>query len=210
MHLSISPENSIFTNNPCSWIDRISPEMKEKIGNLSFQNYRPTKKNILVIGPVPGKKYSEITFPILSPDPASNKDAHFLKYPIYVGGNRGRGQIYPDGNKSNNTVYNATATGIVSKIIRKEKGGYEITITDALDGHQVVDIIPPGPELLVSEGESIKLDRSMSLPFSASFTKIVISLLPILAKPPIRAIVNHWSLRRILKIPISTAVAIGA
>ncbi|MBA0696913.1 hypothetical protein Goari_003431, partial [Gossypium aridum] len=30
--------------------DRISPKMKEKIGNLSFQNYRPTKKNILVIG----------------------------------------------------------------------------------------------------------------------------------------------------------------
>ncbi|KAI5650089.1 hypothetical protein M9H77_36094 [Catharanthus roseus] len=51
---------------------------------------------------------------------------------------------------------------------------------------------------------------SMSLPFSASFTKTVISLLPILAKPPIRAIVNHWSLRRILKIPISTAVAVGA
>jgi apocytochrome f len=24
--------------------DRISPEMKEKIGNLSFQNYRPNKK----------------------------------------------------------------------------------------------------------------------------------------------------------------------
>nr|YP_009828771.1 cytochrome f [Thespesia populnea]YP_010623096.1 cytochrome f [Thespesia howii]QJC59002.1 cytochrome f [Thespesia populnea]WBF97045.1 cytochrome f [Thespesia howii]WBF97129.1 cytochrome f [Thespesia populnea] len=143
--------------------DRISPEMKEKIGNLSFQNYRPTKKNILVIGPVPGQKYSEITFPILSPDPASNKDVHFLKYPIYVGGNRGRGQIYPDGNKSNNTVYNATATGIVSKIIRKEKGGYEITITDALDGHQVVDIIPPGPELLVSEGESIKLDQPLTI-----------------------------------------------
>ncbi|MBA0813688.1 hypothetical protein Gohar_027516 [Gossypium harknessii] len=30
--------------------------MKEKIGNLPFQNYRPTKKNILVIGSVPGKK----------------------------------------------------------------------------------------------------------------------------------------------------------
>ena len=119
--------------------DRISPEMKEKIGNLSFQNYRPTKKNILVIGPV-----------------------HFLKYPIYVGGNRGRGQIYPDGSKSNNTVYNATAAGIVSKIIRKEKGGYEITIADASDGRQVVDIIPPGPELLVSEGESIKLDQPLT------------------------------------------------
>ncbi|CAA7014455.1 unnamed protein product [Microthlaspi erraticum] len=79
--------------------DRISPEMKEKIGNLAFQNYRPNKKNILVIGPVPGQKYSEITFPILAPDPATNKDVHFLKYPIYVGGNRGRGQIYPDGSK---------------------------------------------------------------------------------------------------------------
>ncbi|KMZ69994.1 hypothetical protein ZOSMA_201G00250 [Zostera marina] len=82
--------------------DRISPEMKEKIGNLSFQNYRPTKRNILVIGPAPGQKYSEIVFPILSPDSAVKKDVHFLKYPIYVGGNRGRGQIYPDGSKSNN------------------------------------------------------------------------------------------------------------
>nr|WAJ53570.1 cytochrome f [Philotheca pinoides] len=142
--------------------DRISPEMKEKIGKLSFQTYRPTKKNILVIGPVPGPKYSEITFPILSPNPATNKDAHFLKYPIYVGGNRGRGQIYPDGNKSNNTVYNATATGIVSKIIRKEKGGYEITITNAANGREVLDIIPPGPELRVSEGQSIKLDQPLT------------------------------------------------
>ncbi|KAI3895098.1 hypothetical protein MKW92_048082 [Papaver armeniacum] len=142
--------------------DRISPEMKEKMGNLSFQSYRPTKKNILVIGPVPGQKYSEITFPILSPDPAIKKDVHFLKYPIYVGGNRGRGQIYPDGSKSNNTVYNATSAGIVSKIVRKEKGGYEISIADTSDGHQVVDIIPPGPELLVSEGESIKLDQPLT------------------------------------------------
>lgn len=142
--------------------DRISPEMKEKMGNLSFQSYRPTKKNILVIGPVPGQKYSQITFPILSPDPITKKDVYFLKYPIYVGGNRGRGQIYPDGSKSNNTVYNATASGMVSKIVRKEKGGYEITIADASDGHSVVDIIPPGPELLVSEGESIKLDQPLT------------------------------------------------
>ncbi|XAR73184.1 hypothetical protein NMG60_11007069 [Bertholletia excelsa] len=124
--------------------ERISPQMKEKIGNLSFQSYRPNKKNILVIGPVPSQKYSEITFPILSPDPATKKDVHFLKYPIYVGGNRERGQIYPDGSKSNNT------------------GGYEITITDASDGCQVVDIIPPGPELLVSEGESIKFDQPLT------------------------------------------------
>ena len=101
--------------------DRISPEIKEKIGNLSFQNYRPTKKNILVVGPVPGQKYKEITFPILSPDPTTKRDVHFLKYPIYVGGNRGRGQIYLDGSKSNNNVYNATAAGMV-KFYEKKKG----------------------------------------------------------------------------------------
>ncbi|URD86916.1 hypothetical protein MUK42_26609, partial [Musa troglodytarum] len=131
-------------------LDRISPELKEKIGNLSFQSYRPNKRNIIVIGPVPGQKYSEIIFPILSPEPAMKKDVHFLKYPIYIGGNRGRGQIYHDGSKSNNTVYNATSVGIVSRIVRKEKGGYEITIVDVSYGHQVVDIIPPGPKPLVS------------------------------------------------------------
>ncbi|CAI9276884.1 unnamed protein product [Lactuca saligna] len=91
-------------------------------------------KEVLANGPVPGQKYSEITFPILSPDPAAKKNIHFLKYHIYVGGNRGRGQIYPDRSKSINTVYNATASGIVRKILRKEKGGYEITIADASDG----------------------------------------------------------------------------
>jgi apocytochrome f len=38
--------------------------------------------------------------PILSPDPAKNKNVSYLKYPIYFGGNRGRGQVYPDGSKS--------------------------------------------------------------------------------------------------------------
>jgi len=142
--------------------DRIPPEIKEKMGNLFFQPYSNDKKNILVIGPVPGKKYSEIVFPILSPDPATNKESYFLKYPIYVGGNRGRGQIYPDGSKSNNTVYNASTTGKINKILRREKGGYEIIINDILDGHEVVDIIPPGPELIISESESVKMDQPLT------------------------------------------------
>nr|YP_010932052.1 cytochrome f [Pleurozia gigantea]WKR35074.1 cytochrome f [Pleurozia gigantea] len=142
--------------------NRIPPEIKEKIGNLFFQPYSNDRKNILVIGPVPGKKYSEIVFPILSPDPAINKEAHFLKYPIYVGGNRGRGQIYPDGNKSNNTVYDASATGKINKISRKEKGGYEIIINDISDGHEVIDIIPTGPELIISEGEFVKVDQPLT------------------------------------------------
>lgn len=143
--------------------DRIPAETKEKLGKLSFQNYRPDKKNIIVIGPVPGKLYSEIVFPILAPDPASNKEAHFLKYPIYVGGNRGRGQIYPDGSKSNNTVYAASVAGKIKKVVRREsKGGYEVVIEESSEGREVTDIIPPGPELIVSEGESVKVDQPLT------------------------------------------------
>ena len=141
--------------------ERIPPEMKEKIGNLFFQSYRPDKQNILVVGPVQGKKYSEMVFPILSPDPATNKQAYFLKYPIYLGGNRGRGQIYPDGSKSNNTIYNATSTGTISKIQKIEKGAYNITI-DTEDGRQINEIIPAGPDLIVSEGDFIKADQPLT------------------------------------------------
>ncbi|TKY62413.1 Cytochrome f [Spatholobus suberectus] len=44
----------------------------------------------------------------------------------------------------------------------EKKNGYKITIVDALDGREVIDIILPGPELLVLEGESIKLDQSLT------------------------------------------------
>nr|YP_002519966.1 cytochrome f [Ephedra equisetina]YP_009694725.1 cytochrome f [Ephedra intermedia]YP_009694798.1 cytochrome f [Ephedra sinica]YP_010048932.1 cytochrome f [Ephedra monosperma]YP_010207345.1 cytochrome f [Ephedra przewalskii]YP_010451987.1 cytochrome f [Ephedra americana]YP_010452054.1 cytochrome f [Ephedra andina]YP_010452121.1 cytochrome f [Ephedra antisyphilitica]YP_010452255.1 cytochrome f [Ephedra breana]YP_010452322.1 cytochrome f [Ephedra chilensis]YP_010452456.1 cytochrome f [Ephe len=142
--------------------DRISPEIKEKIGNLPFQNYRPFQKNILVIGPIPGQKYKEIVFPILSPDPALKKESHFWKYPIYAGGNRGRGQVYPDGSQSNNTIFNASLTGRISKILRKEKGGYEVLIENISQGRSGVDIIPPGPELLVSEGDFVKADQPLT------------------------------------------------
>lgn len=141
--------------------ERISPEMKEKIGNLYFQPYKPDQKNILVVGPVPGKKYSEMIFPILSPNPSNNKEAHFLKYPIYLGANRGRGQIYPDGSKSNNTVYNASVTGQIETITKTEKGAFEITINTA-DNRKIVETIPSGPDLLVKEGEYVKADQPLT------------------------------------------------
>lgn len=141
--------------------ERISPEMKEKIGNLYFQPYKPDQKNILVVGPVPGKKYSEMIFPILSPNPSNNKEAHFLKYPIYLGANRGRGQIYPNGSKSNNTVYNASVTGQIETITQTEKGAFEITINTA-DNRKIVETIPSGPDLLVKEGEYVKAEQPLT------------------------------------------------
>jgi apocytochrome f len=140
--------------------ERIPAEMKEKINNLYFQPYSETQKNIIVVGPVPGKKYSEMTFPILSPDPAKDKDVHFLTYPIYLGGNRGRGQIYPDGKKSNNTVYTASTAGTVSNIENLGKDGYSITLT-GVDG-TVKEAIPAGPEIIVSVGQTIQPDQPLT------------------------------------------------
>jgi len=143
--------------------ERIPEEMKARVGKLYFQPYAPETKNIVVVGPIPGKKYSEMVFPILSPDPAKNKSVSYLKYPLYLGGNRGRGQVYPDGSKSNNTVYTASAAGTISAIepVEGKKGGYTITIQTAA-GDTVVDTLPPGPELLVKVGSKVQADQALT------------------------------------------------
>jgi apocytochrome f len=143
--------------------DRVPAEMKEKVGNLYYQPYSPDKKNILVVGPVPGNKYSEMVVPLLSPDPAKNKNVSYLKYPIYLGGNRGRGQVYPDGSKSNNTVYNASVAGKVTEItpLEGKKGGFTISIQKA-DGDVVVEKIPGGPEVIVTLGQSVVADQPLT------------------------------------------------
>ena len=146
-----------FTMAPA---DRMSAELKEKVGKLYFQPYSEDKQNMLIVGPVPGKKYSEMTFPLLSPDPATNKDVNYLTYPIYLGGNRGRGQVYPDGSKSNNTVYNAAAAGKVSAINATDKGT-DIVI-DKTEGGSVTVSIPTGPDLLVAVGDTVAADQPVT------------------------------------------------
>merc|ERR1712224_563603 len=120
------------------------------------------QKSILVVGPVPGKKYQEIVFPILAPNPETEGGVAYLKYPIYLGGNRGRGQVYPDGSKSNNTIYTATATGEVKEILPVEKkGGFRILL-ETTEGSTVTDMIPPGPELLVKVGQKVRVDDPLT------------------------------------------------
>lgn len=139
--------------------ERIPEEMKEKVGELYFQPYTEDQENVVIVGPLPGEQYQEITFPVLSPNPATDKNIHYGKYPVHVGGNRGRGQVYPTGEKSNNTIYNASAAGTITKIAKTEdedgNSKYAVSIqTDA--GETVVDTIPLGPELIVSEGQVVK------------------------------------------------------
>lgn len=141
--------------------DRIPEELQEKVQDLYYQPYSEDQENIIVVGPLPGEQYQEIVFPILSPDPSQDKSVHFGKYSVHVGGNRGRGQVYPNGEKSNNTVYNASAAGQVSQIAKPEDGGYEVTIQTA-DGSTVVDTIPPGPNLIVAEGQEVKAGDALT------------------------------------------------
>ena len=142
--------------------ERISEELKNKVGDVFYQPYSSDKSNILVVGPLPGKKYSEMVVPLLSPDPNKSKNVSYLKYPIYFGANRGRGQVYPDGSKSNNTIYNASAAGKVVKVEKvSKKGAFEVTIEKS-NGEQVVEKIPAGPDLLVSEGQTLQIDQPLT------------------------------------------------
>ncbi|MFB2893570.1 cytochrome f [Aerosakkonemataceae cyanobacterium BLCC-F50] len=134
--------------------DRIPEEMKEKVEGLYYQPYSEDKENVVIIGPLPGDQYQEIVFPVLSPDPKTDKNIRFGKYAVHVGGNRGRGQVYPTGDKSNNNAYNASAAGTISKIATIEDGGYEVTIKTE-SGQTVTETIPAGPELIVTEGETV-------------------------------------------------------
>jgi apocytochrome f len=145
--------------------DRIPEELKEEVGDVYFQPYSEDKDNILLVGPIPGEQYQEIVFPVLSPNPATDKNIHFGKYSVHLGANRGRGQVYPTGEKSNNTVYNASATGTISKIAKEEdeygNTKYQVNIQSD-SGEIVVDTIPAGPELIVSEGQSVNAGDALT------------------------------------------------
>lgn len=142
--------------------ERISTDLKTRVGKLYFQPYSAEQNNILVVGPVPGQKYQEITFPILAPDPKTDGNVNYLKYPIYLGGNRGRGQVYPDGSKSNNTVYTASVSGVVKDISPVEKkGGFQLSL-ETSDGTIIIEKIPPGPEMLVKVGQQVVADQPVT------------------------------------------------
>jgi len=140
--------------------DRLTDELKAKTKGVFIQPYSKERPNILVVGPISGKKYQEITFPVLSPDPATDKQVNFLNYPIFVGGNRGRGQVYPTGEKSNNNALTATAAGKVTAIEPLEKGKRNLVITTA-DG-TVSQAIPPALDLLVKVDDVVKVDQLLT------------------------------------------------
>ena len=135
--------------------DRWTDEIKEETQGVYFSQYSDEQSNILLVGPISGDQHQEIVFPVLSPNPATDSNIHFGKYQVHVGGNRGRGQVYPTGEKSNNTTFTAPASGSVSSIEPGENGATLLTITTA-EGDSITETIPVGPALQLNVGDSVE------------------------------------------------------
>ncbi len=136
--------------------DRIPEKMKEEIAGVSFQKYKPDTDNVIVVGPLPGDQNQEIVFPVLSPDPSTDPTIHFGKYSVHAGGNRGRGQIYPTGDKTNVNAVTASVSGLVSSVSETA-----VTIKKD-DGSTVTESIPAGLEVVVAEGQAVADGTALS------------------------------------------------
>jgi apocytochrome f len=86
---------------------------------------------------------------------------HFLNYPIYVGANRGRGQVYPSGEKSNNTTFISTVSGQITSIEPGEKGKTTVLV-QSTTGDTVTQTVPAGLTLNVKVNDVIKSDQALT------------------------------------------------
>jgi apocytochrome f len=140
---------------------QISAEVKAKNKGVFISPYSTEFDNILVVGPIAGKTHQELIFPVVSPDPETNSDVQYLAYPIYAGGNRGRGQVYPTGDKSNVNVFGAPIAGQVTEITVSEKGESKVMIVGS-DGTKMSQIVPAGLNLIVKQGDIVKTEQALN------------------------------------------------
>lgn len=142
--------------------NQIPEEVKQKNKGVFISPYSTEFDNILVVGPIAGKKHQELIFPVVAPDPEKSSDVKYLTYPLYAGGNRGRGQVYPTGEKSNVNSFGAVQAGQISAVDTTEKGEANITIISS-DGTQTTQIVPKGLELTVKQGDLVKIDQPLNI-----------------------------------------------
>jgi len=140
---------------------QIPDEVKQKNKGVFISPYSTEFDNILVVGPIAGKTHQELIFPVISPDPEKNADVKYLTYPFYAGGNRGRGQVYPTGDKSNVNVFGANQAGQVTSIKTQEKGDCTVIIRNS-NGTETSQTLPAGLTLTVKEGDVVKADQGLN------------------------------------------------
>jgi apocytochrome f len=141
--------------------NQIPEEVKIKNKGVFISPYSTEFDNILVVGPIAGKTHQELIFPVVAPDPEKNSEVKYLTYPFYAGGNRGRGQVYPAGDKSNVNVFGASQAGQITEITTEEKTGSKVVIANS-KGQETSQIIPTGLNLIVKKGEIVKVDQALN------------------------------------------------
>ena len=141
--------------------NQIPAELKQKNKGVFISPYSAEFDNILVVGPIAGKNHQELIFPVIAPDPNKDSDIKYLTYPFYAGGNRGRGQVYPTGEKSNVNVFGATQPGQIIEITTSEKGDSNIIILNS-DGTKTSQVVPAGLNLIVKQGDLVKTEQALN------------------------------------------------
>jgi apocytochrome f len=140
---------------------QIPDEVKAKNKGVFISPYSTEFDNILVVGPIAGKTHQELIFPVIAPDPEKNPEIKYLTYPFYVGGNRGRGQVYPTGEKSNVNVFGANQAGQITEITTSDKGESSVVIVSS-NGTKTSQVIPAGLNLVVKQGDIVKPDQGLN------------------------------------------------
>jgi apocytochrome f len=141
--------------------NQIPEAVKAKNKGVFISPYSTEFDNILVVGPIAGKTHQELIFPVVAPDPEKNSEVKYLTYPFYAGGNRGRGQVYPTGDKSNVNVFGASQAGQITEITTGEKGDSNVTIVNA-SGTKTSQTVPAGLNLIVKQGETVKTEQALN------------------------------------------------
>jgi len=142
--------------------NQISPEIKAKNKGVFISPYSTELDNMFVVGPIAGKTHQELIFPVVAPDPEKNSDVKYLTYPFYAGGNRGRGQVYPTGEKSNVNVFGATQAGQITDINTSEKGDSTIEIINS-NGVKTSQVVPKGLVLTVKVGDIVQTEQGLNI-----------------------------------------------
>jgi len=142
--------------------NQISEEVKKKNKGVFISPYSTELDNIFVVGPIAGKNHQELIFPVVAPDPQKNSDVKYLTYPFYAGGNRGRGQVYPTGEKSNVNIFGANQAGQITDITTSDKGDSNVVIVSS-DGTKTSQAVPAGLTLIVKQGETVKADQALNI-----------------------------------------------
>ena len=80
----------------------------------------------------------------------------------YAGGNRGRGQVYPTGEKSNLNIFGATQAGQITEITKSEKGESTVVIINS-KGTKTSQVIPAGLDLIVKAGDIVQIEQALNI-----------------------------------------------